>query len=159
MKYIVPTSILLLLLVGCTPTEKPAEIQPVQEEVSLVEFQAYLEESNADYSDRYSHSDSVYYKSHYTADACIFPPYSPAICTPDSIGLFYYHDGLNKDFDVQIKTTNVYAAGEIMVEEGQYEFLAPDAQTLDAGKFIALWKRELGIWKLYREIWNSDKKE
>jgi ketosteroid isomerase-like protein len=27
---------------------------------------------------------------------------------------------------------------------------------LEKGKFIVLWKQEKGIWKMYRDIWNSD---
>ena len=37
----------------------------------------------------------------------------------------------------------------------RYELQDGDGQALDAGKFIVVWKREAGQWKLHRDIFNS----
>jgi hypothetical protein len=41
---------------------------------------------------------------------------------------------------------------------GRRNLQFPDGKggSVDKGKFIALWKQEVGKWKMYREIWNYD---
>jgi ketosteroid isomerase-like protein len=33
---------------------------------------------------------------------------------------------------------------------------AADNKSLDKGKYVAVWKKENGTWKMYRDIWNSN---
>jgi len=28
--------------------------------------------------------------------------------------------------------------------------------TLEKGKFIVLWKEQNGVWKMHKDVWNSD---
>jgi ketosteroid isomerase-like protein len=32
---------------------------------------------------------------------------------------------------------------------------AEGGQVIDNGKYVVLWRREAGQWKLHRDIWNS----
>lgn len=45
--------------------------------------------------------------------------------------------------------------GETAYEVGRYTLLGSVRQMLDQGKYVVIWKREGGQWKLHRDIWNS----
>ncbi len=45
--------------------------------------------------------------------------------------------------------------GDRAVEMSRFKLLGADGQVLDQGKFIVVWKREKGEWKLHRDIFNS----
>ena len=42
-----------------------------------------------------------------------------------------------------------------VVETGTWE-MGDGSKTIDKGKYIVVWKKENGNWKLWRDIWNSD---
>jgi ketosteroid isomerase-like protein len=44
----------------------------------------------------------------------------------------------------------------MLAEEGEYTFMNNDNKELDRGKYIVLWKKENGEWKLFRDCYNSD---
>ena len=44
---------------------------------------------------------------------------------------------------------------EKAIEMSTYRLLGVDDQELDHGKYIVVWKREQGEWKLHRDIFNS----
>jgi hypothetical protein len=85
------------------------------------------------------------------------PEQIPAVNGRDSIRHYYYNDGKNKDFKIVITATSIYGSDEAAVEEGCYTFPGDDGVIYDKGKFIAIWKREAGKWKLCPETWNTDK--
>jgi hypothetical protein len=40
-------------------------------------------------------------------------------------------------------------------EVGKYTLMGDGDKVLDAGKYIVIWQRQDGQWKLHRDIWNS----
>jgi hypothetical protein len=45
--------------------------------------------------------------------------------------------------------------GDTAHEVGQYELLDAAGKTLDRGKYVVLWKKEGGRFKLHRDIWTT----
>jgi ketosteroid isomerase-like protein len=56
---------------------------------------------------------------------------------------------------VTLTTLEVEAAGDIACEVGTYRLTGDGGTVLDAGKYVVVWKKEDGAWKLHRDIWNS----
>lgn len=56
---------------------------------------------------------------------------------------------------IETNTTDVFGGPEYVIESGTFE-LSNDAQTIDKGKYMVVWRQENGRWKNYRDIWNSD---
>ena len=54
-------------------------------------------------------------------------------------------------------TCAVTGSGDSAQEVGTWVIKAPDGSVAEQGKYIVLWKKEAGTWKLHRDIWNSDK--
>ena len=45
--------------------------------------------------------------------------------------------------------------GDTAIEIGKYTMFVEGWQVADSGKYIVIWKKEAGQWKLHRDIWNS----
>jgi ketosteroid isomerase-like protein len=58
---------------------------------------------------------------------------------------------------VTLTATDVTGLGDTAQEVGNWVIKAPDGSIAERGKYIVLWKKEGGSWKLHRDIWNSDK--
>jgi ketosteroid isomerase-like protein len=49
----------------------------------------------------------------------------------------------------------VEAHGETATEVGTFSIRDAGGKEVDRGKYVAVWKRVQGQWKMHREIWNS----
>ena len=57
---------------------------------------------------------------------------------------------------MQLETTDVESAGDLAYETGKVTIVARDGATSSA-RYLVVWKREGGSWKLHRDIWNSER--
>lgn len=91
----------------------------------------------------------------YTTDAQLFPPNGSPINGNTVIGPFWkgaFEAGVKK---AVLETTQTEAAGDRIIETGRYTLSGGDGKPMDSGKYIVVWKKEGGTWKLYRDIWNT----
>ncbi|MBM3573638.1 MAG: DUF4440 domain-containing protein [Alphaproteobacteria bacterium] len=58
---------------------------------------------------------------------------------------------------VTLRSTEVEDHGTTLIECGAYTLKGDGGAVADVGKYIVIWKREGGAWKLHRDIFNSDK--
>ncbi len=54
-----------------------------------------------------------------------------------------------------LQTVEVQASGHLAVEVGKFTLLAAGGQLADAGKYIVIWRNDMGRWLLHRDIWNN----
>jgi ketosteroid isomerase-like protein len=117
---------------------------------------AHIIKMNESYSNRFATNDTAFYNERYCKDAEVYSPGVPAVKGRDSIRSFFYQNGTNTEARIELPAGSFYGNEELVVEEGMYNFPDGKGGSFDKGKFIALWKKEDGKWKLYREIWNTD---
>jgi ketosteroid isomerase-like protein len=55
----------------------------------------------------------------------------------------------------ELNTVEVIGNEELLVEEGTYDIIAADKK-VDTGKYIAIWKKIDGKWKMYRDCPSSN---
>jgi len=55
------------------------------------------------------------------------------------------------------KTIDVWGNGDLLAEEGTASLFDQKGTELDHAKYLVVWKKENGQWKLFRDIWNSDR--
>jgi ketosteroid isomerase-like protein len=91
----------------------------------------------------------------YTADAWVMPPNGTLTKGPGIAALWKAMVG-EGGTSVKLMTQEVEAHGDTAHEVGAYEIKTADGTVVDKGKFIVIWKRDGGEWKLHRDIWNSD---
>jgi ketosteroid isomerase-like protein len=57
--------------------------------------------------------------------------------------------------DLTFEVLEVEKKGDSLYEVGKYKLNGADGKQMDHGKYLVVWKREGGQWKLHRDIWNS----
>ena len=57
--------------------------------------------------------------------------------------------------EVELETVEAEGHGNTAIEVGKFTLYGADGQVIDKGKYIVIWKKEAGQWKLHRDIFNS----
>ncbi len=91
----------------------------------------------------------------YTEDAQLLPPNSDLVSGKQAVQVFW-----TTVFDMGIETaaletSEVEGVGDTAYEVGKYTLFIAGEQVADSGKYVVIWKRVNGQWKLYRDIWNT----
>lgn len=121
---------------------------------TLQEVRKDIEASNAIYADLANKNDGSIL-SRYTDDACLFPPNAAPVCGRENIAGFF-KDGpkVHSKFMIQ----NLYGdAKEFVTEESYYEMTDLSGNQLDEGKVIVVWKKTAAGWKMYRDMFSSNR--
>ena len=137
---------LLFSLIACE--DKP------KNSFNLEEVKGYIERQNKTYGERYLVNEANYTLQKYTKDACILTDKGPRICGIPGIAFYFYNEGKNVNLKIDIEAKTIFGGPEYVVEEGIFELKDDKENKLDDGKYIAIWKQENKMWKIYREIWN-----
>ncbi len=57
--------------------------------------------------------------------------------------------------DVALETEDAEGVGDLAYETGTVRLVAKDGAASSA-RYVVVWKRSGGSWKLHRDIWNSE---
>ena len=90
----------------------------------------------------------------YAEDARLLPPNGPVISEREAIKEFW-GGMLSAGLTVKITTVSAQGFGKTAIEEGVVEIYSGDSM-VDEVKFIVVWKKIKGEWKMYQDIWNSN---
>jgi len=98
--------------------------------------------------------DSVAMAAHYTSDAMILPANAEPVRGPNILNAWgaTVLAGV-KSFD--LNTEDLQGTDSLLAETGSYKTWGAGKELLDRGKYLAVWKREGGKWKIYRLISNT----
>jgi ketosteroid isomerase-like protein len=89
----------------------------------------------------------------YAEDAIAFPPDKEMVQGKPSIESLW--KDVQQDWtDVKLEQAEKFQAGEFFVETGTW-VAKYQGQPVE-GKYLTLWKKEDGGYKIYRDIWNRD---
>jgi ketosteroid isomerase-like protein len=114
-----------------------------------------IEEKNDAFAKAFVTGDSASVVNAYTEDGKIFPPNSDAVIGRSAIAAMisqYLKYGIKKFHD---ETTSLYGNEDNLIEEGTY-FMGDDkGNTIDKGKYIDVWRKINGDWKIYSNMFNS----
>ena len=90
----------------------------------------------------------------YTRDAIALPPDSPMVKGRENIkqmwGAIAQQIGLK---DVRLNTLDLEVTGDTACEVGEAQLTVASGSA--AVKFIVVWKKAEGQWRLHRDIWNA----
>ena len=54
-----------------------------------------------------------------------------------------------------LATLEVHADATLAYEVGTYTMSGKDGKPVDKGKYVVVWMKEGGAWKIHRDIWNT----
>lgn len=98
-----------------------------------------------------------YAAAYYTADAIVMPPNAEAVTGRDAIAAML--GAFPPLSNVMFEAQEIHGLGDLAVVRGTYSLTMspPDAEPIqDRGKYIELWRKRNGIWRVARDIFNSD---
>ncbi len=91
----------------------------------------------------------------YTADAQVIAPGAPVASGRSAIAAAWQSTIDTGVKDLTLETAEVESAGDLAYETGVVQLAYKDGRVLRA-RYVVVWKREGGQWKLHRDIWNSE---
>ena len=116
---------------------------------------AFIRKEASNFGEEVRRGDSTAMAAHYAADAIVMPSNSEAIRGNDIVKFWgsVIRMGVK---DLKLTITDIAGGGDLYAETGTLELFGPDNKSLDKGKYVVVWKKENGNWKMYRDIWNSN---
>ena len=147
MKNLLLLSTITASLFACQPSTKPT--------FDLAKAKMEIEAANKNIIKDISNGDSVSAANDYSQDGKLMINNTPSITGKDKIAAFW--GGFSKlGGDISLTTIEVWGDENYITEEGVFEIKAKDGKQLDKGKYIVVWKKEDGKWKLHRDLSNTD---
>lgn len=92
----------------------------------------------------------------YSKKAILMPPGAPAVKRPKNIAGFWAGAIAQGVKSASLKTQEVDELGTTAIESGAFTLKGAGGAVLGTGKYIVVWKKDAGAWKLHRDIFNAD---
>ncbi len=120
------------------------------------DIKAQIGAANQEFMAAFGKNDAAGVAACYSADAQLFPTGQDVVKGNAAIEA-YWKAGMQGD-PVKITLTTLEAEqhGKTAIEVGHATIVDAKGTTLDIAKYIVIWKRVDGKWKLHRDIFNSN---
>ena len=109
-----------------------------------------IESRDAEFSKYILEGDSVALANMYTKDAQFGTLKGAEI--PPALGRWVRNAIKNDSRNVSFKTNTLTADGELLIETGIGEIRSNAGELKSSFHYLVVWKKEEGVWKLYRDI-------
>jgi ketosteroid isomerase-like protein len=110
---------------------------------------------NDNFMAAFKQGDAARLAALYTENAQVLPPNTDLIAGQPAIQGFWQAVMDMGIKEITLNTGEVEKHGDAATEVSRFKLLGQDGQVLDKGKYIVIWKRDHGQWKLHRYISNS----
>ena len=108
------------------------------------------------YEKAFNRDDLEATASLFTDDAQILPEHGAAVSGPEGIRQFL-KDQMTPVVSFDTESDMSIVRGDIGVEQGHYRVRdVRRGSDVEEGKYLHVWRRERGEWKLYRVIYNTN---
>ncbi len=140
--------LMLLFCFACTQnTERAAE--------ETTDARQAIEEGNRQFMEAWEAGDAAAVASLYTENALFLAPHVEPIQGRQAIEAYVsgaFEAGLQR---IKLETTEFNRFGNIGHETGRYTLYAVNGMQVDHGKYIIIWKRQNGEWKIHWDMFNT----
>jgi uncharacterized protein (TIGR02246 family) len=157
-RFFAPFMVALLfvsLIISCDEKGQKMKDGSATPAFDLATARAEIEAANKAFMALVAAGDSVGLANFYTQDAKFMNAGAPAVSGRKNIqsamsGII--QSGITK---VDLRLNDVWGTEDLLVEEGELSLFAGDTEVAQE-KYIVVWKKEDGKWKLFRDIFNSN---
>jgi uncharacterized protein (TIGR02246 family) len=119
------------------------------------DVRAAIEAGNKAFCAAVARGDAAAVAALYTSTAQALPPGGEAARGRDAIQKAFQGMIDAGATNLTLSTLEVEAQGDAAHEVGTWALKGKDGAAVDHGKYIVIWKKEGGQWRLHRDIWNS----
>jgi uncharacterized protein (TIGR02246 family) len=112
-----------------------------------------IESKNRDFAAAFMRGDAEAVAALYTEDGQLLPPGAAVVEGRSAIAAFWkgaIDAGMK---ELALETVEVESAGDLAYEVGTAKIVAGEGQVTQ-DRYLVVWKRENGEWRLHRDIWN-----
>jgi ketosteroid isomerase-like protein len=112
---------------------------------------SFIDSMNVKFSEQIASGDSSALASNYWPDAELLLDKSEAVKGKDIINAWgaAIRGGIK---EMTFSTTDITGNPTLIIETGNYEIKDAKKSLIDRGKYIVIWEKRNGDWKLYRDI-------
>ncbi|MCP8941097.1 DUF4440 domain-containing protein [Alsobacter sp. SYSU M60028] len=124
---------------------------------ALADEKADVQALNDKFAAEFNAGNFAAVAGHYAQDAVALPPGAPLQREPKAIQEFWTAAGAQVS-DLKLTAQDVKALGPDALQEiGSFSLRTKGAQPQSVqGKYVVIWRKEGGNWKLATDIWNTD---
>jgi len=138
-------ALVLVLVTTSVLSGRPARADQVRDAV---------EAGNRAFIAAFLRGDAAAVANLYTENAHVIAPGAPVARGRAAIAAAWQKAIDSGIKDVGLTTGDVESAGDLACETGVVRLVGRDGVVTEA-RYVVVWKREKGRWKLHRDIWNA----
>ena len=115
-----------------------------------------IEAGEQQFAAAFSRGDSAAMAALYTPNGQLFPAHSDIVSGRQAIEQFWQGVLKSGAKGAMVTTLEVDGQGNTAYEVGKYTLVGDGGKVLDTGKYVVVWKRHQGQWRLHRDIWTTN---
>lgn len=145
-----------LLTAGCDNATSSPRNKGNSGSFDLAAMKKVIEEKNRQFTKAHVTGDHATIDAMFTRDAKVLPPDSDPVIGRAAIARLtaeYLDSGVA---EFREETTDFYGHEDLLIDQGDYVMVYGKNQVMEKGKYVNVWKKEDGTWKIYSNIWNTN---
>ena len=124
-------------------------------ETTTANISAEIKSANKKFMQAFIEGNAASIANLYTEDGMLLPAGTEAIKGKQGIQEFW-KGAMNMGIKaVKLETLEVQPCENTAIEMGNYTLSGEGGSMVDKGKYIVIWQRKNGDWKLQKDIWNT----
>lgn len=151
--------VLASIVVSACNGPAPASSRTEQPPFDLDATRQFIAQQNARFTQAHLAGDVAAIDSMFAPDAKSYPPGAAAVTGLQAIHDFtveYIKAGLT---EFREESTDFYGDNDLVVDAGIYVVTYGPEHVTERGKYLNVWRKLNGTWKIQSNIWNSDAPE
>lgn len=115
-----------------------------------------IAEANGKFMSAFERGDAAGVAILYTESGQVLPPGANIITGKEGVETFWrgaMDAGIKR---AELNTLELDHQGDTAIEVGRARLYSEGGDVIDEPKYLVIWKRDGGQWRIHRDIWNSD---
>ena len=150
-------TVLILAHFSCKNNAEKSEVSSIQNEnktqFDVAKATAIVEKRNKDFEDALKAGDSIAVGDIYTIDSKIIGAYAGR----DNLIKEVHELVRNSITDIRFQIINIWGNENIIVEDAYVEFYHMNGTLVSKGNSLFVWKKEIDNWRIFRDVYKSQK--